>query len=57
MEDEKFVENLLEKCAAELGMDLELPQEKQETKEQKQMKKIKEWLREGSLSENNIGKF
>ena len=45
MEDEKFVENLLEKCAAELGMDLELPQEKEETEEQKQMKKIKEWLR------------
>lgn len=57
MEDEKFVENLLKKCAAELGMDLELPQEKEETEEQKQMKKIKEWLREGSLSENNIGKF
>ena len=57
MEDEKFVENLLEKCAVELGMDLELPQEKQETEEQKQMKKIKEWLREGTLSENNIGKF
>lgn len=57
MADEKFVENLLEKCAAELGMDLELPQEKEETEEQKQMREIKEWLREGSLSENNIGKF
>lgn len=57
MADEKFVKNLLEKCAAELGMDLELPQEKEETEEQKQMREIKEWLREGSLSENNIGKF
>lgn len=46
MADEKFVENLLAKCAAELGMDWE-PEEKEEAEEQKQMREIKEWLREG----------
>ena len=45
------VENLLKKCAAELGMDYEPEEEKQKTEEQKQMEEIKEWLREESLSE------
>ena len=40
MADEKFVENLLAKCAVELGMDWE-------PEEEKQMREIKEWLREG----------
>ena len=57
MADEKFVENLLAKCAAKLGMDWEPEEEKEETEEQKQMRKIKESFREGSFSENNIGKF
>lgn len=57
MADEKFVENLLAKCAAELGMDWKPEEEKEETEEQKQMRKIKESFREGSLNENNIGKF
>jgi len=47
MADEKFVENLLAKCAVELEMDWEPEEEKEKTEEQKQMREIKEWLREG----------
>lgn len=45
------VDDLLKKCAAELGMDYEPEEEKEKTEEQKQIEKIKEWLREESLSE------
>lgn len=40
------VEDLLKKCAAELGIDFEPEKEKEKTEEQKQMEKIKEWLGE-----------
>ena len=43
----KFVENLLAKCAAKLGMDWEPEEEKEKTEEQRQIREIKEWLREG----------
>ena len=43
----KEVDELLKKCAYELGMDYEPESyESKETDEQKQMKEIKEWLKE-----------